>query len=257
MPKSSTCAIDGCNKAHEARGWCGMHYRRWRITGSTQNPCAGCDREVIGVTKYCSPECVPRCSISGCAKPRRKLDLCVKHDARKRKYGSTDDSVVRWTVPDRGVPGPRGDCKLCSNPIGEDSAHRQYCGNTCAAAGWRWRGEGDRPKVRECTQCGTEIDLVARHASGRLIKGDRRMCQDCAARPSLLTLRRSIIARGDRVCHLCNQLVDIKLKHPHPMSQSADHVIPRSLGGPDVLENLALAHLTCNIRRKNKPLLNL
>lgn len=29
----STCAIDGCDKPVEARGWCNVHYARWRAHG--------------------------------------------------------------------------------------------------------------------------------------------------------------------------------------------------------------------------------
>jgi hypothetical protein len=29
----ATCSIDGCEERHEARGWCNMHYRRWRAHG--------------------------------------------------------------------------------------------------------------------------------------------------------------------------------------------------------------------------------
>jgi hypothetical protein len=28
-----TCSIDGCNRTHKARGWCGTHYLRWRNHG--------------------------------------------------------------------------------------------------------------------------------------------------------------------------------------------------------------------------------
>lgn len=27
------CVVEGCEKAHEARGYCDMHYRRWRLNG--------------------------------------------------------------------------------------------------------------------------------------------------------------------------------------------------------------------------------
>lgn len=33
-----TCSIDGCDKAHDARGWCKSHYARWREYG---HPLAG------------------------------------------------------------------------------------------------------------------------------------------------------------------------------------------------------------------------
>ncbi len=28
-----TCAIEGCERPHDARGWCAVHYSRWRRTG--------------------------------------------------------------------------------------------------------------------------------------------------------------------------------------------------------------------------------
>lgn len=27
------CQIDGCNRKHEARGWCQKHYGNWQATG--------------------------------------------------------------------------------------------------------------------------------------------------------------------------------------------------------------------------------
>lgn len=30
-----TCSVPGCEKKAEKRGWCAMHYRRWRIHGDT------------------------------------------------------------------------------------------------------------------------------------------------------------------------------------------------------------------------------
>jgi len=34
----NACSVDGCVRQAEARGWCGRHYRRWRLHG---DPSAG------------------------------------------------------------------------------------------------------------------------------------------------------------------------------------------------------------------------
>lgn len=46
------------------------------------------------------------------------------------------------------------------------------------------------------------------------------------------------------VCHLCRQ----------DGATTADHVIPRSRGGPDVLANLEPAHRSCNSARQDRPM---
>ena len=30
------CSIDGCGREHDARGWCQMHYKRWKRHGGPQ-----------------------------------------------------------------------------------------------------------------------------------------------------------------------------------------------------------------------------
>ncbi|MFO0570169.1 MAG: HNH endonuclease signature motif containing protein [Polyangiaceae bacterium] len=64
---------------------------------------------------------------------------------------------------------------------------------------------------------------------------------------------REVSAHTDGDCHLCLQEVDLGLYGPTGYfgaeTVTVDHVLPQSLGGGDELENLRLAHGTCNSRR--------
>ena len=55
------------------------------------------------------------------------------------------------------------------------------------------------------------------------------------------------------ICAICGKPVDFSLKFPDPMSPTVDHVIPISKGGhPSDLQNLQLAHLSCNRGKADK-----
>lgn len=55
------------------------------------------------------------------------------------------------------------------------------------------------------------------------------------------------------VCGICGKPVDFKQKYPHPLSPCIDHIIPVSKGGhPSDIENLQLAHWTCNRQKSDK-----
>lgn len=55
------------------------------------------------------------------------------------------------------------------------------------------------------------------------------------------------------VCGICGKPVDFSYKYPHPLSPCIDHIIPVSKGGhPSDLDNLQLAHWTCNRQKSDK-----
>ena len=59
------------------------------------------------------------------------------------------------------------------------------------------------------------------------------------------------------VCGICGKPVDKSLQFPHPLSPCIDHIVPVAKGGhPSDIENLQLAHWTCN-RQKSDKLLRL
>lgn len=68
-----------------------------------------------------------------------------------------------------------------------------------------------------------------------------------------LDKNRRIIYATQSVCGICGKPVDMTLKYPHPMSKCIDHIIPVAKGGhPSDIENLQLAHWTCNRQKSDK-----
>ncbi len=54
-------------------------------------------------------------------------------------------------------------------------------------------------------------------------------------------------------CGICGKPVDFSIKYPHPLSPCIDHIIPVDKGGhPSDLDNLQLAHMTCNRQKSDK-----
>lgn len=62
------CSIEGCNRVHYGRGWCSMHYKRWKAHGDP----------LISLSNRDHP---PTCSIEGCDEPYASSGLCRNHQA--------------------------------------------------------------------------------------------------------------------------------------------------------------------------------
>lgn len=61
------------------------------------------------------------------------------------------------------------------------------------------------------------------------------------------------ILAAQTVCGICGKPVDKSLKYPDPLSPSVDHIIPVAKGGhPSDIDNLQLAHWTCNRQKSDK-----
>lgn len=73
-----------------------------------------------------------------------------------------------------------------------------------------------------------------------------------AHRQSYQKNRKIILATQD-TCGICGHFVDKKLKYGDPMAPTVDHIIPIAKGGhPSALDNLQLAHWTCNRQKSDK-----
>ena len=64
---------------------------------------------------------------------------------------------------------------------------------------------------------------------------------------------RAILLKTQNTCGICGHLVDKKLKAPDPLSPVADHIVPINKGGhPSDINNMQLAHWTCNRQKSDK-----
>ena len=61
-----------------------------------------------------------------------------------------------------------------------------------------------------------------------------------------------VFERDGWVCQLCQERVDPELAYPDPLSKSLDHIVPISKGGAHSFANGQLAHLRCNIVKRDR-----
>ncbi len=80
----------------------------------------------------------------------------------------------------------------------------------------------------------------------------QRLDRDGTHRGAFEKNKRKIYAT-QTCCGICGKPVDMSLAYPHPMSKCIDHIIPVSKGGhPSDIDNLQLAHWTCNRQKSDK-----
>ncbi len=64
---------------------------------------------------------------------------------------------------------------------------------------------------------------------------------------------RKKIIKQQNLCGICGKRVDKNIKPPNPLALCVDHIIPVAKGGhPSDIDNLQLAHATCNRQKSDK-----
>lgn len=139
---------------------------------------------------------------------------------------------------------------------------------------WRARNvERERRKGRERYYLNREADIERRMRNYRALnpltpktcpscgdqftppqRNQQRYCSvDCRKQSQRRAIpkhtRRTVLRRDGWVCYLCNHEIPQEVSWPHPLSGTADHVIPWVAGGKATLDNLRAAHWACNRRK--------
>lgn len=224
---------------------CGTSFHPPAARGRLPRKCAGC-RVYPGTRarcRSCGAMCSARAKDRVCRACKRQPCATCGRLGKGTKYCSDACRAAAPRPPKRRTLP----CAGCGRDFTTAVAATRYCSPDCA-----WT-------IGPCRTCGGLARhrpwLTARCAPCTLSAERARTRQKNAIRrgAACITGRRLTIDElGDRDgwrCHLCRRRVSPALRAPHPDSATFDHLIPVSFRGLDEPENLALAHLGCNVRR--------
>lgn len=190
---------------------------------------------------YCSPACSSKAAYA-----RRPKPAVIKASSEEKSQKARKAAEARWTATPKE---------------GRSEAAKH-------AVATRWAGHEAAPKnprlPRPCKFCG-EVVLM-RPTQVRCSKDDCRLAYNASRQGQYEHQRRAIkrslpaerfdpqeiYERDGWICGICDGPVDRSARHPDPRSVSLDHIVPVSLYGHHVRENVRCAHLGCNVQRGNR-----
>ena len=95
--------------------------------------------------------------------------------------------------------------------------------------------------------------LYRRGVSCRMAAGKRNRPDKDGTHRQAFDRNKKRIYATQTVCGICGKPVDFSQRYPHPLSACIDHIVPVAKGGhPSDIDNLQLAHWTCNRQKSDK-----
>ena len=206
-------------------------HRHWRQTNCTT--CGSkhwnSNRNRDGRRVYCSDTCRPW-KKAGNAAPASQLDWTQCHCGRwiskpGKRYCDRACWYEAWAQDRRNRH-----CQVCNVTVGP---RRRFC-EQCARA--RKRQSDARARRTRRAKYGRSF-----RARARRFKVDYELVN-----------RQKVFTRDGWRCGICAKKVDKRLKAPHPMAASLDHIVPMSHGGGHTYINTQCAHHLCNSLKSDR-----
>lgn len=244
MPK--TCSVDGCERQHQARGYCTIHYSQWQRSQPGYNEqrrlkrqdrkvpinCELCGKTKLvtvqhaNVQRFCSLACAARGSDNAAA----------KHYKRRVQRGH----YIK-PEPKPPQPKPRGRRNPIPNPVRAfKSGQCRICSNWYVA-------------LNNDVTCSPECWAIEQRNAKRMYRSRRRALKSKAFVANVY--RKKIFERDKYRCQLklpgC-QGIDKNKVVPHPKAPTEDHIIPLSKGGTHEPANVHTACFYCNAHKSDR-----
>lgn len=249
MPKR-TCTIDGCDRPHQARGYCNSHYKTIiqpdRHKARVEAECAWCGTTV---TKKATdgeryrPTCSTTC--------RRNLQFPPACEL-------PEDHWARWFGSTSAWPRcPIDTCMQCGFKYLR-KAGTTACGRCKARDAWAKRRDSQGGKSQEewmmidrsCTQCHSTFHSPHPARLTCSPQCRRRARQQVNGAKWISKAKRiALYERDEYMCHICGELTEPDAPTGSAWFPSLDHIVPVSQGGSDDPDNLATCHMYCNAVR--------
>lgn len=219
--------------------------------------CEQCGAKVEAKTnlrKFCSEACkyqarVSRSSVKCCEcgepmPPRQHL----------RKDGTAIHGSCKKRIIKHGATGYDKGCRCQECKDGTARRMREYTARYKAKHGCtpskRWRRERRGVPVEDqiCVKCGDPLGVSYFNED---VEPMHRQCRGNVSVPE--SVRLAIYERDDWTCHLCGESTEPDSGLYDDWYPTLDHVIPRSKGGGEGMENLKTCHRWCNLVRGVRP----
>lgn len=255
------------------RGSCSLCGKPIRLSGSSASSprCKDCPRQRAKSGR------VPKCGASSGYKSGCRCEECREYKRRENESYAERRKAAGLRVHNKArIPRECSECgeAFQARADGVAAGKGSYCSVRCANRARNWaRGFEPRPPRKSEFRRRAER-LAAKAAAGTTgkgmiwVQGECIVCRDYFVSPGLASrycsracrdLNRSarsfgmswldrmdLFARDNWTCQICSEPVDYTADPYSDWYPSIDHIIPRSHGGSDDIENLRTAHRWCN-----------